>query len=645
MTIAPETISIPGSGLEFDNTYGANVTAGLRLDIIDAEAFYETEFNNPVTLNMFFDVQALPGTGTSGNLAETINVSYTQLVSALAAKATTANSATAVDNLPATDPSNGAGFTLPLGYAKMLGLYTVGDQNGVKGTPALQTFDPSYTGDSDLNEIIINSNAGFNLSGLSGDVVSTLEHEISEGAMGRLGGLGRTHVNTVKDAWSTMDLFRFTANGQRDFTAGTDSVSTYFGVDSSTVYSLAGLTFNGVNNLGSPINYDLADWDSSGGVDSYGNGGPGFDGPISEIDLLEMNALGWSNSGNWTTQDSNPRELGDVTAAGAPADIVGFGNDGVYVAAANNSVDNIPALKLAQFGAVAGGWISQDTYPRLLGDVTGNGIDDILGFGSDGVYEALGTGNESFGSLTKVLSGFGNDATAGGWTSNNIYPRELADVTGDGRDDIIAFASDGVYESLANASGTFQSPSLVLAALGNDATAGGWTDQNTYPRALGDVTGNGRDDIVAFASNGVYVSLANADGTFQAPFLALSALGNDAAAGGWASQDTYPRLLADVTGNGRDDIVAFASNGVYVSLANADGTFQAPFLALSAFGTDAGFIGNNIYPRELSDVTGNGRADIVAFANNGVYVALGNTNGTFSTPTFDLENFGTFSAI
>jgi hypothetical protein len=35
------------------------------------------------------------------------------------------------------------------------------------------------------------------------------------------------------------------------------------------------------------------------------------------------------------------------------------------------------------------------------------------------------------------------------WTSDDLYKRELADVNGDGIDDIVGFGSSAVYASLA----------------------------------------------------------------------------------------------------------------------------------------------------------------------------------------------------
>ncbi len=46
-------------------------------------------------------------------------------------------------------------------------------------------------------------------------------------------------------------------------------------------------------------------------------------------------------------------------------------------------------------------------------------------------------------------------------------------------------------------------------------------------------------------------------------------------AGGWRV-DKHPRFLADLTGDGRADIVGFGNAGVWVALNNGNGTFQAP---------------------------------------------------------------------
>ena len=79
------------------------------------------------------------------------------------------------------------------------------------------------------------------------------------------------------------------------------------------------------------------------------------------------------------------------------------------------------------------------------------------------------------------------------------------------------------------------------------------------------MNGDGRADIVGFSSAGVLVAHGKSDGTFDPAVAAFDGFDASPSAGGWTSFDAYPRLMGDVTGDHRADIVGFASNGVFVS--------------------------------------------------------------------------------
>jgi hypothetical protein len=162
---------------------------------------------------------------------------------------------------------------------------------------------------------------------------------------------------------------------------------------------------------------------------------------------LKTSAFG--EEGGWNSDDKFPRELADVNGDHM-ADIVGFGSRGVYVAlASGGGAFGTPLLKTSAFGE-EGGWISQDRFPRHLADVNGDGKIDIVGFGDAGVAVAFGNGDASFQPAVADLRGFGAGSSAGGWSSNDAFPRVLADVNGDGASDIIGFGNAGVYEALSN---------------------------------------------------------------------------------------------------------------------------------------------------------------------------------------------------
>jgi Calx-beta domain/FG-GAP-like repeat len=356
--------------------------------------------------------------------------------------------------------------------------------------------------------------------------------------------------------------------------------------------------------------------------DGQGVGTIANDDPIFATPTFQLAGFA-PGAGGWVSDNTYPRELADVNGDGM-ADIVGFGDAGVYVSLATGGGNFAAAplhVSLAGFGPSAGGWVSEDRYPRELADVNGDGMADIVGFGEDGVYVSLATGGGNFGAapLHVSLAAFG--PSAGGWVSEDRYPRELADVNGDGMADIVGFGEDGVYVSLATGGGNFGPSSLKLAAFG--PSAGGWVSQDHYPRELADVNGDGMADIVGFGETGVYVALATGGGNFGPASFKFAGLGT--AASGWSSDDRYPRELADLNHDGMADIVGFGEAGVYVAFAAGGGNFATPVFDLQAFAPGAGgWSSENTYPRHLADINHDGTPDIVGFGQAGVYEALSN---------------------
>ena len=97
---------------------------------------------------------------------------------------------------------------------------------------------------------------------------------------------------------------------------------------------------------------------------------------------------------------------------------------------------------VGNFGYNAGWRVDQ--HPRFLADTTGSGRADIVGFGNAGVYVSRSLGNGTFEGPGLVVTNFGY--SAGGWRVDQ-HPRFLADTTGDGRSDIVGFGNAGVYVS------------------------------------------------------------------------------------------------------------------------------------------------------------------------------------------------------
>ncbi len=240
-----------------------------------------------------------------------------------------------------------------------------------------------------------------------------------------------------------------------------------------------------------------------------------------------------------------------------------------------------------------------------------------------GVWVSLNNGNGTFQAPTKVVDNFAYEA--GGWRVEK-HPRFLADLTGDGRADIVGFGTArrvGVAEQRQRHVPGAEEGRRQLRLRGRRLAG------REAPALPGRPDRRRRADIVGFGDAGVWVSLNNGNGTFQAPKKVVDNFAYEA--GGWRVEK-HPRFLADLTGDGRADIVGFGDAGVWVSLNNGNGTFQAPTKVVDNFAYEAGGWRVEKHPRFLADLTGDGRADIVGFGDAGVWVSLNNGNGTFQAP-------------
>ncbi|MGW0228007.1 FG-GAP repeat domain-containing protein [Actinopolymorpha singaporensis] len=324
--------------------------------------------------------------------------------------------------------------------------------------------------------------------------------------------------------------------------------------------------------------------------------------------------------------DQHPRFVTDLTGDGR-ADIIGFGDAGVWTSL-NDGAGNFGAAHyvLANLG-VDQGW-RVDAHPRFAADLTGDGRADIIGFGDAGVWTSLNDGAGNFGAAHYALANLGVDQ---GWRVD-AHPRFAADLTGDGRADIIGFGDAGVWTSLNDGAGNFGDAHYALANFGVDQS---WrVDQ--HPRFVTDLTGDGRADIIGFGDAGVWTSLNDGTGNFGPARYVLDNFGVDQS---WRV-DQHPRFVTDLTGDGRADIIGFGDAGVWVALNDGAGGFEPAQRLIPFFGTSTTYHQWLVTttPRLLADLTGNGASDIVGFADDGVWVAVLDTTGPLS-PQYVVQNF------
>ncbi|MBZ5712353.1 trypsin-like serine protease [Nannocystis pusilla] len=255
---------------------------------------------------------------------------------------------------------------------------------------------------------------------------------------------------------------------------------------------------------------------------------------------------------DWWSHRGNVPAVGDFNNDGRD-DIWSFTESGVWVALSRGYDFNGSI-----FVSPAGSTDSEDI--GRVGDVNGDGRADAVLFAADGtgdVHVMLSTAS-GFGPKTKWHEFFAPEGET----------PQVADVNGDGRADIVTFTQG-------------MNANQVFVALSSGSGFGAATVWNTYFALPGEVPALGRfnagaaADIITFVKAGaVYVGLSNAVNSFGSAFW-------DADFGDF--NDTY--RVGDVNGDGRDDILRFTqdqSADVYVALNNGT-SFNTAYLAHGFF--------------------------------------------------------------
>lgn len=291
----------------------------------------------------------------------------------------------------------------------------------------------------------------------------------------------------------------------------------------------------------------------------------------------------------WGPQNRYPRMVGDVNGDAREDAVAIDPTRGAFVALSTGTAFAKPSQWTSDFA-----WFGDSNNPRVLGDVNGDGKEDMVGFvPGTGVYVGLSTGT-GFAPATLWSTAFQT------YTPQLNYPRMVGDVNGDSLDDIVAFHNaEGVYVGLSTGT-AFAEPTRWT-------TDFAWLNDDWDHRVLADVNGDTMADVVGFkygAGGGVFVGLSTGSG-FAPASLWLAGLT------AWGPQLRYPRMAADMNGDGRADVVAFdpgAGRGTFVWLSTG-----SAFAKASQWLPEFNWLNDPWRPRLVGDVSGDGRADVVGY--------------------------------
>ena len=262
-----------------------------------------------------------------------------------------------------------------------------------------------------------------------------------------------------------------------------------------------------------------------------------------------------------------------------------------------------------------------------FGDVDGDGREDACARRADALYCALATGDGRFDPATLWHPNFGDDDSWGPVQYGSTI--QMHDLDGDGLADLCGRGIVGIY--CVRSTGSAFSDFRVWTDTFSDADGGAATQTYSSIR-LGDVNGDGLGDVCGHRLGGVHCLLG--DGTnFGAPTAWLDASWVTTLAQPVAAQLGETLMLGDLDGDGADDVCERGSAGVWCALSEpAALAFVDPALrSIGEYSDTLGWSSSEIYwgSLRLGDLSGDGQADLCGRGGAGI-LCLFSMDGRFN---------------
>jgi hypothetical protein len=285
-----------------------------------------------------------------------------------------------------------------------------------------------------------------------------------------------------------------------------------------------------------------------------------------------------------------------------------------------------------------------DNYNTIsYADINGDGKADLIYRGDLGIQLWFSTGN---GFVNRVAYNVcANGAAAYGVCNDadNHTTIRFPDINGDGRADLCYRSDTGVRCYLANRSGwDLTSPIITDICANGSVTYGVCNDSDNFTTlAYVDVSGDGEADLVYRGDQGIQVWFSNGGGFENRQAYSICANGS-AAYGACNDADNHTMIrYPDINGDGKADLCFRSDSGMQCFLGNGIGLDLASQIStnICANGSAAYRVCNdsdNYSTIGFADINGDGKADLIYRADQGIQVWLSTGTGFANRQSYDI---------
>jgi hypothetical protein len=250
----------------------------------------------------------------------------------------------------------------------------------------------------------------------------------------------------------------------------------------------------------------------------------------------------------WRAGDGHEVMAADVNGDGR-TDVIAIGHSyyGARVLLSNG--DGTYSVAFQQMNDSQGPfWRAGDGHAVMAADVNGDGRTDVIAIGHSyyGARVLLSNGDGTYSVAFQQM----NDSQGPFWRAGDGHAILVADVNGDGKADVIAIghAYAGARVLLSKGDGTY---SVAFQQM-NDSQGPFWQAGANSTAYVADVNGDGRNDVIQ-VGNGTtkaQILLSNGDGTFRQEYYQPDASGPF-----WQAGAVNITMAPSVIGLGRSDII------------------------------------------------------------------------------------------